>query len=292
MLIRLYASVMLILREVDGTGFGFLPTAQEWKIGVRYFVYFLPVGAAIMFGLGLIRFKTFPTPLAAAPLTFLGVLWVLALGEEFLARGLLQQWISDWTGRPSLGLAFASIAFGLSHLWFRGFPNWRWVILTTALGWFCGKAYNEAGGIRVYSEMASILWKAHRFAAAVHLEQFWNKLMARATFSLFCGYSMDVFDPDLHIAELDDVLCAHSHLVPSAPNGILKSALWRAMDEVLGEKSHEIRNLSLASGHASWVVLPEEEAMVLWLTKHLPDQVQTVLKRARHHYEKLAAVAA
>jgi hypothetical protein len=82
MLIRLYASVMLTLREVEGTGFGFLPTAREWKIGLRYFVYFLPVGAAIMLGLGLLRFKTSLTLLATAPLTFLGVLWVLALGKN------------------------------------------------------------------------------------------------------------------------------------------------------------------------------------------------------------------
>ena len=148
MLVRLYATVMLTLRDVGGTGFGFLPTAQEWKIGVRYFVYFLPVGIAIMLGLGLIRFRTSPTLIAAAPVTFLGVLWGVALGEEFLARGLLQQWISDWTGRPSFGLAFASIAFGLSHLWYGDFPNWRWAILTMPLGWFCGKAYNAAGGIR------------------------------------------------------------------------------------------------------------------------------------------------
>src|SRR5260221_2210001 len=78
MLVRLYAGVMLTLRDVDGTGFGFLPTAQEWKTGVRYFVYFLPVGSAIMFGLGLIHFKTSPVLLAAAPLRFLGVFWVLA----------------------------------------------------------------------------------------------------------------------------------------------------------------------------------------------------------------------
>ena len=162
MLVRLYASVMLTLRDVEGTGFGFLPTAKEWRIGLRYFVYFLPVGLAIMFGLGLLRFKTSPTLLATAPLTFLGVLWVLALGEEFLARGLLQHWISDWTGRPSFALAFASIAFGFSHLWFRDFPNWRWAILTTALGWFCGKAYNEAGGIRaamVTHALVVTLWQ-------------------------------------------------------------------------------------------------------------------------------------
>ena len=148
MLIRLYASVMLIQRKVQGTGFGFLPTAKEWRIGLRYFLYFLPVGIVLSAALGLIHFKTSAMLLATAPLQFLGAFWGLALGEEFLAWGLLQQWISTWTGRPNLALALASIAFGLSHLWFRGFPNWRWAIIATALGWFCGRAFSRAGGIR------------------------------------------------------------------------------------------------------------------------------------------------
>jgi hypothetical protein len=148
MLIRLYASVMLMQREVEGTGYGFLPSAKDWRIGLRYFLYFLPVGVALSLVLGLVRFKTSPSLLAMAPLQFLGALWLTALWEEFLTRGLLQQWISDWTGRPQFGLLFASAVYGLSHLWFRGFPNWKWVIITTVLGWFCGKAYNEAGGIR------------------------------------------------------------------------------------------------------------------------------------------------
>ena len=148
MLIRLAASVLLIVREVEGTGYGFLPTAKEWGIGLRSFLYFLPVGAALWIGLRLGPFRTSPALLALAPLQFLGWLWVVALGEEFLARGLLQRWIADWTGRPALALSLASAAFGLSHLWFREFPNWKWAIVTAALGWFCGKAYNQAGGIR------------------------------------------------------------------------------------------------------------------------------------------------
>src|SRR6185369_17057543 len=88
MLIRLYASVMLSLREVEGTGYGFIPTGREWSVGVRYFLFFLPVGTALGFALGLIHFRTSPMLLATAPLLFLGVLWGLALGEEFLARGL------------------------------------------------------------------------------------------------------------------------------------------------------------------------------------------------------------
>jgi membrane protease YdiL (CAAX protease family) len=149
MLIRLTASVMLMLREVEGTGFGFLPTAKEWSIGVRYFVFYLPVGLALSAGLRMLHFKASWTSLARAPFLFLAALWVIGLFEEFLARGLFQHWISDWTGRPNLALLLASAAFGLSHLWYgHPFPNWKQAILATSLGWFCGKAYQQAGGIR------------------------------------------------------------------------------------------------------------------------------------------------
>jgi membrane protease YdiL (CAAX protease family) len=123
MLTRLAASVMLMLREVEGIGFGFLPTGKEWGIGLRYFAFFL--------------------------------------AEEFLARGLLQRWISDWTGRPNFALLLASAAFGFSHLWYHAFPNWKQAILAAALGWFCGKAYQRAGGIR-----AAMV--THALAAAVY----------------------------------------------------------------------------------------------------------------------------
>ena len=83
------------------------------------------------------------------PLRFLGMLWVVALWEEFVARGLLQQWLSDWTKRPNLALLLASIVFGAGHLWFPpGYPNWKMALVATLLGWFCGRSYNEARGIR------------------------------------------------------------------------------------------------------------------------------------------------
>jgi uncharacterized protein len=149
MLIRLTVSVMLMLREVDGTGFGFWPTAKEWAIGLRYFVFYLPVGLVLSGGLRMIHFKPSWMSLARAPFRFLAALWVIALFEEFLTRGLLQRWISDWTGHPTVALILSSAAFGLSHLWYgHPFPNWKQAILTTALGWFCGKAYMQAGGIR------------------------------------------------------------------------------------------------------------------------------------------------
>jgi len=149
MLFRLVPTVMLILRGTGNTGFGFLPTAREWKIGFRNFLWFLPIGVALFAALGLLRIETSWMELATAPAIFFGFLWVVALFEEFVARGLLQQWLSDWTGRPVIALLSASCIFGIFHLWFPGgFPNWRIAIMATLLGCFCGKSYNEAGGIR------------------------------------------------------------------------------------------------------------------------------------------------
>jgi uncharacterized protein len=162
MLIRLTVSVMLMVREVEGTGFGFWPTAKEWAIGLRYFAFYLPVGLALSAGLRMIHFKVSWMALARAPFRFLAALWIIALFEEFLARGLLQRWISDWTGRSNFALLVASVLFGLSHLWYgHPFPNWKQAILTAALGWFCGKAYEQAGGIR-----ASMV--THALAATVY----------------------------------------------------------------------------------------------------------------------------
>ena len=42
-----------------------------------------------------------------------------------------------------------ALVFGLVHLWFRRkFPNWKWVLMAGVLGWFCGRARNQAGSIR------------------------------------------------------------------------------------------------------------------------------------------------
>ena len=80
---------------------------------------------------------------------FLGSLWVLSLSEEFLLRGVLFQWIESWTWNRTAALAVTSAVFGLLHIGFgRAFPNWRWVLIATVLGWLCGRARIQAGSIR------------------------------------------------------------------------------------------------------------------------------------------------
>ncbi len=143
---------VLAVRQADGLGFGFFPTAKDWRIGAREFLFFLPIGVALTLALGYMRFHAPDGPawrIAAVTIgTFAGMLWVVALTEEFFFRGLLQQWLSSWLASPLAGLLIASAVFGAVHLPFRAFPNWRFALIAAIAGVFYGRAYARAGSIR------------------------------------------------------------------------------------------------------------------------------------------------
>lgn len=154
--------VLMLERGIRETGFGFLPTAKDWRIGFRNYIYFFPLGAALayIFRVGRLVVPSDPLKLGAY---FVGFLFGLTLAEEFVFRGVLQQWIEDWTWSRPVALALTSVLFGGVHLWFRHFPNWKWVILAGTLGWFCGRARNQAGSIRasmVTHTLAITTWRA------------------------------------------------------------------------------------------------------------------------------------
>ena len=141
---------MVCVRRASGIGFGFWPSKREWKIGVVYYVAFLGPAAALAWWIGFAKLRVPPFGWERAVIivaTFFGVLWVLALGEEFFFRGLLQQWMVGWLGEWP-GLLAASVIFGSVHLWFRKFPNWRIAAIATLLGIACGLAFRQAKSIR------------------------------------------------------------------------------------------------------------------------------------------------
>lgn len=152
MWIRTGAFAMLSVRRMKGVGFGFWPRSAEWIIGLSYFAIFLPFAAiagwAVGFGSPHAPHSGWARITVLALGTFFGVLWVLALGEEFFFRGLLQQWIGQWLKSEWIGLALASILFGLAHLWLHAFPNWQMVAMAAVAGVFYGLAFRQARSIR------------------------------------------------------------------------------------------------------------------------------------------------
>jgi len=161
-LIQMAIIVLMLGRRVHESGYGFVPTWREWRIGALHYLYFVALGLPLALALNAVRWKA-PAPLWSIAGTFLGFLWVIALSEEFFFRGVLQQWIENWTWSRTVALVITSIAFGMIHLGFGGqFPNWRWVAVATILGGCCGHARNQAGGIRagvVTHALAVATWR-------------------------------------------------------------------------------------------------------------------------------------
>ncbi len=146
-LIRITVLALLVGRRLSGTDYAFLPNGRDWRIGAVHYICFLPVGAALALPLKIIRFAPAATVWTAAG-TFVGFLLVVALFEEFIFRGVLQQWMEQWTWNRTVALILTSAIFGLAHLWFRTFPNWRFALLAAVAGVFYGHARNQAGSIR------------------------------------------------------------------------------------------------------------------------------------------------
>jgi membrane protease YdiL (CAAX protease family) len=164
MLIHTGALAALTLRQGEGLSFGFIPSQRELITGVQYFFYFLPVGFPLAMWLGVAHLNfTAGVLLWKALAYFFGALWVTALSEEFFFRGLLQHWLTQWTGRPWLSLGAASILYGASHLGFQhAFPNWKMAVVDSFLGCFCGLAFRKTESIRagmVTHALVVTLWR-------------------------------------------------------------------------------------------------------------------------------------
>ena len=154
MWIRLGIGAFLRDRPELDTGFGFLPARKDWIEGARYFLLFLVPGMGAALLLRYVSFGLAEGWWWKGPATFAAFLWVGALSEEFFFRGVMQ---------PKLGLAATSMIFGLVHLPFREFPNWKHVMVATVLGYFCGLAYQKTGAIRapiVTHALVVAIWRA------------------------------------------------------------------------------------------------------------------------------------
>jgi membrane protease YdiL (CAAX protease family) len=149
MLIRTAALALYGLRGNMASRFAFLPAVSEWISGLKWFILSLVPLAAMGAATGAVRIREHALSPATALATFFGILWVVALSEEFFFRGLLQQWFEDGTSSRTTALVAASLLFGSVHLGFHGaFPNWRFSLVAAVLGLFCGLAWREKRSVQ------------------------------------------------------------------------------------------------------------------------------------------------
>ena len=143
MLIRTAAVAVIGMRGGTNAQYTFIPNPSEWAAGVKWFALMLPPVLLALWATGLWTPREHPNYWTLIP-QFLGILWVVALSEEFFFRGMLQNWMESWLGTRFGGLLVTSLLFGSAHLWFRKqFPNWQFAIVAAIFGLFCGLAWRE-----------------------------------------------------------------------------------------------------------------------------------------------------
>jgi hypothetical protein len=68
--------------------------------------------------------------------------------------------------------------------------------------------------VRAYGEMVDLLWRDGKMQAALELEQMWNDLAAKYSFSLLCAYAVDSLLKS-ECKGVDSICGVHSRVLPS-----------------------------------------------------------------------------
>jgi hypothetical protein len=71
------------------------------------------------------------------------------------------------------------------------------------------------GPVRIFGEMAAVLWAEGKTRAAIRLEELGNELASQHAFSLLCAYPMSGFSDQKDNLSFLQVCQAHTHVHPA-----------------------------------------------------------------------------
>jgi membrane protease YdiL (CAAX protease family) len=146
----------IVWNRTPNVGYRFEFDRTFLRAGLANFFMFAVIAIPLGFAIDFIHYSFTLQKLYRAIPVFAGIFLFTALPEEFLFRGLIQNWIQRLTGRRVISLLMASVIFGASHL-NNGppIPNYRYFLMATIAGMFYGRAWMSTGSL-----MASALTHA------------------------------------------------------------------------------------------------------------------------------------
>jgi len=100
----------------------------------------------------------------------------------------------------------------LSKFMVRGLPDEA--LFNKVIGGLVKEMAKDRSGLRAFGEMVALLWADGNGAAAIRLEELWNKLGKTHTFSLFCAYPMDDFAGESNGESFSRICKEHAHVIP------------------------------------------------------------------------------
>jgi signal transduction histidine kinase len=127
-----------------------------------------------------------------------------------------------------------------------------------------------------FGEMGSLLWSSGRHDAALHLEELWNDLAKRYSFTLYCAYPIRT-DALVPIERLRGVCTAHSRAIPAERYAALENP--------------EARVAEICALQHKAAMLERQTRERERLEKELQLQLEKLTDAERHRDEFLAILA-
>ncbi|MGA8306291.1 MAG: CPBP family intramembrane glutamic endopeptidase [Candidatus Acidiferrales bacterium] len=140
-------AAFVVVRRLEDIGYSIKWARGSGWIVLSHFLLFAAIAVPLGIGIGFIAYDPSFVRLRSLPVAVIGITFFTAWPEEFLFRGILQNLFSRTLKSQWIGLATASVVFGLSHILHAPFPNWKYVILATIAGVFYGHAWMKTGSL-------------------------------------------------------------------------------------------------------------------------------------------------
>ncbi|GGA77354.1 hypothetical protein GCM10011507_30800 [Edaphobacter acidisoli] len=154
----------LAVRRLDGVGFDLRLRWRDVRVGLREWVFYLPIAVGLGLWLGFLHWHGFAIgwrQLGKLPMAAVFTFLFVAVPEEVFFRGWLQNLLERKMGR-SYALILTAVLFGLSHFNKRtAHFNWRYVLLAAIAGIFYGRAWRaerRVGASAVTHALVDTVW--------------------------------------------------------------------------------------------------------------------------------------
>ena len=157
------------IRQLDNVGFDLRLRLRDIAIGLREFIFYVPIAIVLGMALGFLHFHPVWPRLLQAVGAFFFTFFFIAVPEELFFRGWLQNLLeksferySDRRIARNYALILTAILFGLSHFNKRALHfNWRYVLLAAIAGIFYGRAWRQdrrIGSSAITHSSVDTLW--------------------------------------------------------------------------------------------------------------------------------------
>ena len=138
---------------------------------------------------------------------------------------------------------------------------------------------------RVFSELTDTRWRDGDRAGAADLERVWKPLLGVHDFALLCACPIDSLEGDTYDGTLQALCGAHTHVSPAYDEAGFEDAVNGAVAEVLD--SQLVRMLeALSAAYRPSAHMPPGQAMLFWLSDHMPRTAEKVMRRARARWNE------